>query len=186
MSLIKLSLDGNNLIIPVQGEFGQWHPGWGRENRWPFFTVYGLLDTRRPHDFPGQSFPWCPAQSFFLIVERLAVNAEVATVQGSIPASSDTVESEGRQMMQWWIKYIKNKKNQKNPLFFLTTSNLNSGNTWVRALLLELLNRHCCGSGSGSGSRRAKMTPKNRKQLINLIFLSTGCSLWGLKDSPVA
>jgi hypothetical protein len=23
MSLIKLSLDGNNLIIPVQGEFGQ-------------------------------------------------------------------------------------------------------------------------------------------------------------------
>ncbi len=32
-SLIKLSLGGNNLIIPVQGEYGQWHPGWERENR---------------------------------------------------------------------------------------------------------------------------------------------------------
>jgi hypothetical protein len=33
MSLTKLSLTGNNLIIPCQREFGQWHPGWGRENR---------------------------------------------------------------------------------------------------------------------------------------------------------
>jgi hypothetical protein len=33
MSLIKLSLGGNNLIIPAQGEFGQCHPDWGRENR---------------------------------------------------------------------------------------------------------------------------------------------------------
>jgi hypothetical protein len=33
MSLTKLSLDGNNLIIPAKGEFGQGHPGWGRENR---------------------------------------------------------------------------------------------------------------------------------------------------------
>jgi hypothetical protein len=33
MSLTKLYLDGNNLIIPVQGEFGQLHAGWGRENR---------------------------------------------------------------------------------------------------------------------------------------------------------
>ncbi len=31
MSLTKLSLVGKNLIIPVQGEFGKWHPGWGRE-----------------------------------------------------------------------------------------------------------------------------------------------------------
>jgi hypothetical protein len=37
--------------------------------------------------------------------ERLAVNVKVATVLGSIPASSDTVESEGRQMRQWWITY---------------------------------------------------------------------------------
>jgi len=29
------------------------------------------------------------------------VNAKVATVLGSIPASSDTVESEGRQMKQY-------------------------------------------------------------------------------------
>ncbi len=31
MSLTRLSLDGNNLIIPAQGESGQWHPGWGLE-----------------------------------------------------------------------------------------------------------------------------------------------------------
>ncbi len=40
MSLTKLSLGGKNLIIPAQGEFGQWHPGRGRENGKPFFTVY--------------------------------------------------------------------------------------------------------------------------------------------------
>jgi hypothetical protein len=33
-------------------------------------------------------------------LERLTANAEVATVRGSIPAISDTVESEGRQMKQ--------------------------------------------------------------------------------------
>jgi hypothetical protein len=32
--------------------------------------------------------------------ERLAINANFATVLGSISASSDTVESEGRQMKQ--------------------------------------------------------------------------------------
>ncbi len=36
MSLTRLSLGGN---IPAQGEFSQWHPGWGRENRLNFFTV---------------------------------------------------------------------------------------------------------------------------------------------------
>ncbi len=33
MSPTKLSLVGNNLIIAAQGEFGKWHPCWGRENR---------------------------------------------------------------------------------------------------------------------------------------------------------
>jgi hypothetical protein len=33
LSLTKLSLTGNYQIIPGQGEFGKWHPGWGRENR---------------------------------------------------------------------------------------------------------------------------------------------------------
>jgi hypothetical protein len=33
-------------------------------------------------------------------LERLTANAVVATVLGSIPASSDTVESVGRQMKQ--------------------------------------------------------------------------------------
>ncbi len=34
-------------------------------------------------------------------------NADVATVMGLIPASSNTVESEGRQVKQGWIKYRK-------------------------------------------------------------------------------
>ncbi len=43
-------------------------------------------------------------------LECLTVNAVVAIVLGSIPASADTVESEGRQMKQRWISYIKRKK----------------------------------------------------------------------------
>ncbi len=39
MSLTKLSLAGNNFIIPGKGEFGKWHPSWGRENRQTFLTV---------------------------------------------------------------------------------------------------------------------------------------------------
>ncbi len=35
-----------------------------------------------------------------LVIERLALIVKVATVMGSIPASSDTVESEGRQVKQ--------------------------------------------------------------------------------------
>ncbi len=38
-----------------------------------------------------------------------------STVLGSVPASCDTVESEGRQKKQYWIKFIKNFK--KIPLF---------------------------------------------------------------------
>ncbi len=45
-------------------------------------------------------------------LERLAVNAKVLS---SIPASSDTVESEGRQLKQCWMPYIKKKKIQKSP-----------------------------------------------------------------------
>ncbi len=37
-------------------------------------------------------------------LERVAAKAEVAAVLGSIPASSDTLESEVRQMKQWWIQ----------------------------------------------------------------------------------
>ncbi len=55
-------------------------------------------------------------------LERLTVNAVVAIVLGSIPASSDTVESEGRQMKQCRISYI--KKIQKNPILFLNLSKI--------------------------------------------------------------
>jgi hypothetical protein len=40
--------------------------------------------------------------------------AIVATVLASIPTSSDTVESEGRQMKQCRISYIKRKKKKKS------------------------------------------------------------------------
>ncbi len=46
---------------------------------------------------------------------RLTVNAKVAAVLGSIPGPSGTAESEGRQMMQCLIKYI---KIEKSPVFF--------------------------------------------------------------------
>jgi hypothetical protein len=43
-------------------------------------------------------------------LERLTANAEGATVLGSIPASSDAVESKGRQMKQCWIQNVEEKK----------------------------------------------------------------------------
>ncbi len=33
MSLTKLSLTRNYIIIPCQGEFGKWHPGWGPQSK---------------------------------------------------------------------------------------------------------------------------------------------------------
>ncbi len=60
--------------------------------------------------------------NLYLLLNKYAVNAKVATVLGSIPASSDTVESEGRQMQQCWITYIKKspltKKSLKNSTYF--------------------------------------------------------------------
>ncbi len=48
-------------------------------------------------------------------LKRLTVNAEVATVLGSIPSSFDRVESEGRQMKQCCVNYWKIKK---SPFFY--------------------------------------------------------------------
>jgi hypothetical protein len=43
MSPTKLPLAGNNLIIPGRGHFGEWLPGWRRENHWPFLqSIEGL------------------------------------------------------------------------------------------------------------------------------------------------
>jgi hypothetical protein len=33
MPLTKRSLAMNNLIIPGQGAFGKWHPGWGGDGK---------------------------------------------------------------------------------------------------------------------------------------------------------
>jgi len=38
---------GNNLIIPRQGGFGMWHPGWGRKKSLTFFySVQGVIFQR--------------------------------------------------------------------------------------------------------------------------------------------
>ncbi len=47
-------------------------------------------------------------------LERLAVYDKVGTVPGSIPGTSDTVESEGRQMKQCWITYNRTFMKKKN------------------------------------------------------------------------
>jgi hypothetical protein len=44
------------------------------------------------------------------LLERLTANAKVATILFLIPASSDIVESEGRQTKQCWNKFLKNLK----------------------------------------------------------------------------
>ncbi len=46
-------------------------------------------------------------------LERLTANTKIATVLGSIPASSDTVESEERQMKQCWNQYKEEQKIKK-------------------------------------------------------------------------
>ncbi len=50
---------------------------------------------------------------YSLVVRATDCQCRSRTVLGSIPASSDTVESEGQQMKQRWIQYI--EKIQKNP-----------------------------------------------------------------------
>jgi hypothetical protein len=49
-------------------------------------------------------------------LERLTVSVKVATVLGSILASSDTVEFEERKMMQCGMAYIKSKKKKTEML----------------------------------------------------------------------
>ncbi len=46
-------------------------------------------------------------------LKRLTTNSVVATIMGSIQASSGTVESEGQQMKQCRMSYIKKFKKEK-------------------------------------------------------------------------
>jgi hypothetical protein len=83
MSLTKLSLDGNNLIIPVQGEFGKWHPGWGRENCKSFLqcryriglcTEYSAPPLSHIHRYPQNNPPLpCQHGNFANFLRREAV-----------------------------------------------------------------------------------------------------------------
>jgi hypothetical protein len=43
LSPARMSLAGNNLFIPGQREFSQWHPGWGREKSKTFFYSVGIF-----------------------------------------------------------------------------------------------------------------------------------------------
>jgi hypothetical protein len=53
-------------------------------------------------------YEWDIAVYGWDLAEWLECLTAIATAPGSIPASTDTVESEGRQMKQRWIKYWKN------------------------------------------------------------------------------
>ncbi len=71
-------------------------------------------------------------------LERLTANAVVATVLSSTPASSDTVVSEGRQMKQCWVSYIKKEKNPKKPPFrFLVDEQFAAFCLFVRTLPID-------------------------------------------------
>ncbi len=48
-----------------------------------------------------------------VIKTSLTANTEVPTLLDSIPASSNTAESEGRQLKQCWIQYIEKQRNKK-------------------------------------------------------------------------
>jgi hypothetical protein len=63
------------------------------------------------------------------------------SVLGSIPASSDTVESEGRQMKQCWISYIKRKYPKIPPPMICTSTAVESA-MW-RAALFGAAQRNC-------------------------------------------
>jgi hypothetical protein len=72
------------------------------------------------------SFPSPVIFRYHLPLKHLKANAVVATVLGSIPASSDTVDSVGRQMKQGWISFIKKEKSECQVWIFekkITTSN---------------------------------------------------------------
>ncbi len=88
----------------IIGNYCLWMSGWDLAELW--MRSIRVVDEIYP------SCAWDLAKYGWDLVEwleRLTANAAVATVLGSIPASSDTVESEGRQMKQCWISYIDGK-----------------------------------------------------------------------------
>ncbi len=73
------------------------------------------------------------------VVRTSTANAIVATVLGSIPAYSDTVDSEGRPMKQCWNLNIvhKNKKSKKSPFKVSSDSIQNLSQSIERCLHKE-------------------------------------------------
>ncbi len=63
---------------------------------------------------PSKCFSGLPLKR--IVKKVLTANVVVAIVLGSNPASSDTVESEGRQIKHCWISYIKKIKSKNSPL----------------------------------------------------------------------
>jgi len=103
----------NNVDLdPDSVNFGPKHSFWRNNWRWECTEMSSLQFKHEPASgrFQRCTSPLSAANAQTLWLEHLTANAEVATVLGSIPASSDTVESEGRQIKQCWIQYIKDKK----------------------------------------------------------------------------
>ncbi len=85
---------------------------WSGSNCWnSILVVKNNLQTLNKLSFFTSYCGWDLA----MWLERLIVTAEIVTVLGSIPVSSDTVESEQQQMNQCWLNKVQKKKIQKYP-----------------------------------------------------------------------
>ncbi len=97
---------GHLADLPVP-QHGAGHPGIRQVYKLKFYG-WDLAEWWMKSSQVGMRF------SRAVTVEHLAVDFKFATVPCSIPATSDTVESEGRQMKQCWITYNRTymKKNK--------------------------------------------------------------------------
>ncbi len=69
-------------------------------------SIYDLAECGWDLAKCGWDLAWC-GWDLASWLDRQTANNEDATVLGSIPVFSDTMESEGRQIKQCWIKYCK-------------------------------------------------------------------------------
>ncbi len=89
-------------------------------------------------------------------------NQSEAAVLGSIPSFSDTVKSEGRQMKQCWIKYIKNKFP-------------------FRITAVTVIGTEVPPSGKAS-KKRLRLTQKSRSNQFTRYAFQTKDNSWGLRE----
>ncbi len=118
-----------------------WRVGVGKEPSIPHPATHAIVpkQSHLPYNLNleidiNKECGWDLAES---LQERLTVNAKVATVLGLMPASSVTVKSEGRQMKQCGITYIKKfNKYKKSPYNKMTVKNSLQSPTHTRRVFM--------------------------------------------------